>query len=113
MAICHFAEQPYLSNVYPGDTQSIGIVFSIRAMSIEYFNLGVNLIFREGYSVRRGTVSPKGYFITDGCIRCGKCQSVCPQRSIDAGNPYRIRPEHCLHCGNCFEHCPAKAIRRL
>ena len=108
-----FAEQPYLSNVYPGDTQSIGIVFSIRAMSIEYFNLGVNPIFREVYSVRRGAVRPKGYFITDGCIRCGKCQSVCPQRSIDAGNPYRIRPQHCLHCGNCFEHCPVKAIRRL
>ncbi len=25
-----FEEQPYLSNVYPGDTRSIGIIFSIK-----------------------------------------------------------------------------------
>ena len=37
-----FAEQPYLSNVYPGETRSIGIVFCIRDMAIEYFHLGVN-----------------------------------------------------------------------
>ncbi len=37
-----FEEQPYLANVYPGDTRSIGIIYCIRDMSIEYFNLGVN-----------------------------------------------------------------------
>src|SRR5699024_2135260 len=35
-----FAEQPYLANVYPGATRQIGIVFRIRDMDIEYFNLG-------------------------------------------------------------------------
>ena len=47
-----FAEQPYLSNVYPGDTRKLaGIVFEIRDAEIEYFNLGVNPIFRESYTI--------------------------------------------------------------
>ena len=41
-----FKEQPYLANVYPGDTRNIGIIFCIDKAEIEYFNLGVNPIFR-------------------------------------------------------------------
>lgn len=107
-----FQEQPYLANVYPGDTRSIGIIFVIREMSIEYFNLGVNPIFREVYSVNGGAARPKGYVITDQCVGCGTCQSVCPQGAIQMGAPYRIRQEHCLHCGNCFENCPVQAVVR-
>ena len=42
-----FREQPYLENVYPGNTREIGIVFEIRDAQIEYFHLGVHPIFRE------------------------------------------------------------------
>lgn len=107
-----FNEQPYLSNVYPGDTRSIGIIFCIRDMSIEYFNLGVNPIFRESYVIGNAAIQPKGYLISDECIGCGTCQTVCPQQAIEEGNPYSIRQNNCLHCGNCFEHCPVSAIKR-
>ena len=107
-----FEEQPYLANVYPGDTRGIGIIFCIRDMSIEYFNLGVNPIFRESYVIGNGKPAPKGYFITDACISCGKCVRVCPQKAIDKGSPSVIHQEHCLHCGNCFENCPVSAIVR-
>ena len=66
-----FEEQPYLSNVYPGETRSIGMVFCIRDMAIEYFHLGVNPIFRESYTVGQGQAKPKGYTITEDCISCG------------------------------------------
>ncbi len=66
-----FAEQPYLSNVYPGDTRKIGIVFEIKNAEIEYFNLGVKPIFRESYTLGTGMLSEKGYVITDSCIGCG------------------------------------------
>ncbi|MDD2955946.1 MAG: 4Fe-4S binding protein [Oscillospiraceae bacterium] len=108
-----FEEQPYLANVYPGDTRGIGIVFAIRDAEIEYFNLGVSPIFRESYSLGKGKISEKGYRITGSCIGCGACAGVCPQRCIEQGMPYRIQPQHCLHCGSCAEHCPADAVVRL
>lgn len=107
-----FSEQPYLSNVYPGDTRKIGLVFAIRDARIEYFHLGVHPIFRENYVMGHERIIPKGYEITEACIRCGTCSRHCPQQYIAAGQPFVIRPEHCLHCGNCEEHCPIGAVRK-
>lgn len=107
-----FSEQPYLANVYPDNTRKIGIIFEVKNAEIEYFHLGINPIFRESYTLGEGTISKKGYFITDRCISCGKCQKNCPQRCIIPGKPYRIQQEHCLHCGSCYEHCPVKAVQK-
>ena len=109
-----FAEQPYLSNVYPGDTRNLaGIVFQIKDAEIEYFNLGVNPIFRESYAIGNGHISIKGYQITEACIGCGKCLENCPQRCIEIKNrKAAIRQEHCLHCGNCYGVCPVKAVEK-
>ena len=110
-----FAEQPFLENVYPGETRDIGIIFTIRDMEIEYFSLGMNPIFRESYTLGAGNITPKGYKITDACIGCGICAAGCPQKAIkqETSYCYRIEMEHCLHCGRCAEQCPAKAIRKL
>lgn len=108
-----FAEQPYLENVYPDNTNEIGIIFVVDKMSVEYFNLGVTPIFREIYTVNGGTAKQKGFVITEKCIGCGTCIKNCPQKCIETGKPYKINPVHCLHCGNCFEKCPVKAIERL
>jgi uncharacterized pyridoxamine 5'-phosphate oxidase family protein/Pyruvate/2-oxoacid:ferredoxin oxidoreductase delta subunit len=108
-----FEEQPYLVNVYPGDTRSIGIIFSIRDAQIEYFNLGVRPIDRYYYTMGDATPEVKGFSITDACIQCGTCMANCPQECIIEGEPFRIQAEHCLHCGNCFENCPVEAIVRL
>ncbi|MBQ8099237.1 MAG: 4Fe-4S binding protein [Bacteroidaceae bacterium] len=108
-----FSEQPYLSNVYPGDTRSIGIIFKISNAQIEYFNLGSWPIERKYFSWGMAEQEKKGYQITTECIACGTCASVCPQNAITEGDPYMINPSHCLHCGNCYEHCPADAIERI
>ena len=49
-----YAEQPYLANVYPGQTRDINVIFQIEDASIEYFNLGVHPIFRETYRLDGG-----------------------------------------------------------
>lgn len=108
-----FEEQPYLANVYPGDTRKLaGIVFEITDAEIEYFHLGANPIFRESYTIGSGIVKEKGYQITDACIGCGSCAEHCPQRCIELGTPYQIQQEHCLHCGNCHTVCPVQAVEK-
>lgn len=109
-----FKEQPYLANLYPDDKRYIGICFEVKDSSMEYFNLGVNPIFRETYTIGNGNAEFKGYRITEKCISCRKCQKVCPQNCIDFENERAsIRQQNCLHCGACFENCPVKAIERL
>lgn len=105
-----FEEQPYLVNVYPGDTRSIGIVFCIDKAEVEYFNLGVNPIFRETYTLGDVKMKEKGYYITDSCVGCGICIEKCPQSCIKESSPFEIVQNNCLHCGNCYENCPVKAV---
>lgn len=107
-----YQEQPYLENVYPGETKSIDTMFMLKDYTIEYFCLSTRPITREYFAVGDARLRPKGYHITDACIGCGTCLSVCPQNAIDEGMPFVIRQINCLQCGNCYENCPAEAIQR-
>lgn len=106
-----FTEQPYMANVYPGDTRNIGIIFEIKNYEVEYFHLGERPIYRESHtSGDCDRITPKGYRITDDCIGCGTCVDNCPQHCIEEGSPFVIHEHNCLHCGNCYENCPVGAI---
>lgn len=50
------------------------------------------------------------YVISDSCIACGTCQSVCPTGAISEGDIYKIDPDTCIDCGTCAENCPNEAI---
>ena len=108
-----FEEQPYLANVYPGDTRDICVIFKVTGIVLDYFNLGVHPIERAVYTLDGSAAPAKGYRITDACIGCGTCQASCPQGCIVAGEPFRIESEHCLHCGACAKNCPVGAVERL
>ena len=108
-----YQEQPYLENVYPGETKEIDTMFVIRDYTIEYFCLSTRPITREYFAVGHAQIKPKGYVITENCIGCGTCQSVCPQNVITEGSLFVIDAHHCLQCGNCAENCPVQAIVRL
>ena len=54
---------------------------------------------------------PMAYKISDACISCGACESVCPTGAISAGETqYVIDPETCIDCGACESTCPVGAI---
>lgn len=63
-------EQPYLANIYMGSTRNIGIIFVLKNAEVEYFNLGVNPIFRKIYILGSHSIIPKGFTITEKCIGC-------------------------------------------
>lgn len=107
-----YAEQPYLENVYPGETKNIDTMFMLKDYTIEYFCLSTRPITREYFAVGNAEIRKKGCYISEDCIGCGTCQNVCPQGCIEEGTPFSIQENHCLQCGNCFENCPVNAIRR-
>lgn len=111
-----YAEQPYLANVYPGDTREINTIFKVENIVLDYFNLGVHPIERAVFTLDEGTAPApiRSFRIdADACIGCGTCLERCPQKCIEPGDAYRIESEHCLHCGACAENCPAGAVERL
>lgn len=51
------------------------------------------------------------YVISDECISCGSCESVCPNSAIAEGDgKYEIDPAKCDSCGACASNCPVDAI---
>ena len=63
-----YEAQPYLANVYPGNTREINVIYGLKDYTIEYFNLGVHPIERYFYEIGSAKAKPKGYRITEACI---------------------------------------------
>lgn len=108
-----FEENPFMNNVYPGESRYILEPFKVVSGEIEYFDLTQKPIFRQSFKINDEMISEKGYVITEKCIECGLCAKMCPQKIISEGKPYIISKDNCLHCGLCYENCPAKAIKKL
>lgn len=104
-----FENNPSMNSVYPDESRYILEAFCIDNGYVEFFDLGVHPIQRETFSLNSKEKTIKGYLITDKCIKCGKCERICPQSCIEN---FVINQNHCLHCGLCFEECPVKAIKK-
>ena len=109
-----FAKNPYMHDIYPtAEAMRALTVFQIYEGAGEWFDLSKKPIERASFTFGGAAQKPEGYFITDACIGCGSCATVCPQNCINAESiPYVIEQEHCLHCGNCMEACPVGAVER-
>lgn len=105
-----FEENPSMNAVYPGDSRYILEAFCIDKGTGEFFDLGQTPINRETFTFGDAKEEKKGFVIGDTCIKCGKCESACPQKCI---NNFTIDQDHCLHCGLCAEQCPVEAIKRV
>lgn len=107
-----FEENPYMKEIYPSkESRSALCVFQLYEGQGEYFDLSSKPIFRDSFSLDGSSVKEPQYVITEKCISCGYCASICPQKCVESGKPYHIKHENCLHCGLCFNGCPVKAIK--
>lgn len=105
-------KNPYMYEIYPTEqSRSALTVFCLYEGQGECFDLSKKPIERFSFSFGGGCAESVGYFITDACIGCGNCLSVCPQSCIALnGQKAFIKRENCLYCGNCMNICPMKAV---
>ena len=109
-----FKANPYMAEIYPDEKSRAALtVFQVYEGEGEFFDLSTKPIFREGFSFGGAVETASGYLVTDKCIGCKLCYSVCPQKCIDiTAKPVVIEQAHCLHCGRCAQVCPARAIEK-
>ena len=54
--------------------------------------------------------------ITNSCICCGTCASICPMGAIAmaaTGDKYEVDPNKCIGCGLCANACHEGAIEMV
>lgn len=109
-----FEKNTYMQSIYPGDTRSALEVFRVHDAEGNFFDISnPSHVTRGTFIVGKAEIRKSRYYVEEGCIRCGQCISVCPQKCIDISNiPSVIDQNRCLHCGRCFDICPVQAIRK-
>ena len=50
-------------------------------------------------------------YVTNKCIRCGRCLEICPQHHIISENDMVFIREGCTACGRCADACPSMALQ--
>ena len=107
-----FSKNPYMAEIYPTEESRQALtVFKLYEGSGEWFDLSKKPIERDRFTFGGAEEKKEGYFITNDCIGCETCKTVCPQQCIDFGNtPAVINQRNCLKCGNCMEICPVGAV---
>lgn len=54
------------------------------------------------------------YVISNRCVKCGACESECPNKAIiEEENKFTIDYIKCVQCGCCIDTCPNKAIEEI
>jgi flavodoxin/NAD-dependent dihydropyrimidine dehydrogenase PreA subunit len=70
----------------------------------KFMSSAVNPIFYRTF------VSAKGFYSTDTCVSCGKCEQLCPLNNIEVKDGKPVWGQNCTHCMACICKCPKEAI---
>lgn len=104
--------------IQSGNWRKDAYIFSIATcgMSAGGANYEIDKLLRQqgtylsyGIKLCVGT----NYVVSNSCIVCGQCSSICPAKNIHIidGKPKFLH--HCEHCLSCVHWCPQKAINVL
>lgn len=63
-----------------------------------------------GYFNKRMITDKKFTVDADVCIRCGKCQKICPVDNIKGTPPVWLHNGRCTCCLACYHYCPVHAV---
>lgn len=55
-------------------------------------------------------INAKGFYVTDKCSNCGKCETRCPLNNIKIVNGKPVWGKDCTHCMACIGGYPTEAI---
>ena len=79
-----FEKNPYMQEIYPGDTRAALEVFRLYEAAGEYFDIRIPAhVTRDHFSIGNTARPAPGFYVGDGCIGCKLCYSVCLQKCID------------------------------
>lgn len=55
-------------------------------------------------------INAKGFYVTEKCSGCGKCEQRCPLNNVKLTNGKPVWGKDCTHCMACIAGCPGEAI---
>ena len=101
-------EHQILINILRANVQDAGGVFLIEVPDEKCEEIR-RAFEMEGVKVERGKIIE---ILTNVCINCGACKSLCAVDAIELDSDAKIRLtyERCIGCLNCVDACPVGAI---
>lgn len=63
------------------------------------------------FGFNRFAVSTRAFWVTDACVRCGRCAKDCPAGAIALENGRPVWSGQCFQCMRCINACPQQAIQ--
>ena len=77
-----FEKNPYMKEIYPGDTREALDVFCLYEAQGEYFDISVpSDIIRK--SIVIGNAQKLVVIEQNHCLHCGRCAQICPKQTIE------------------------------
>lgn len=80
---------------------------------ITFFSHIAGLFGQRLWFYRKTTGYTDKLKVSDNCIGCGLCASLCPMKNISIQGKKAVGGDRCTMCYRCISHCPQKAITLL